>query len=355
MATGGGCGPPGEVGPRGPADGPVDESGIEGTPSSIFGIVSDMDTKLWHDALQHLPSASATVHRQSIEDLHQLVEGDLPLQVFLEQLLPHLCALLGGVAAVAWLKAAAAPGAVFGVRYQMESIVGSVATQKKHERLVQIAWQQRQPMLAEPAPRPESSRDVPGGAPNPTSHPLLFGPVLHMSEPIALLEVVLSPRPEAFSAQDRHLYLRGIRLLAEKVYQGLRKRMSMPAATLQQATDHIQQLVTEVHALQHQILRTIEARLQQFHGWAFESLAENQAFAKMVHQLLDQHGLRVRCPECGYPAILRCLRAGNSKNGAFVFDHYLDSGRTFHGGPTTVPLLTVVPKPARRSAISNPA
>ncbi|RMF44735.1 MAG: hypothetical protein D6753_01855 [Planctomycetota bacterium] len=314
-----------------------------------------MDTKLWHDALQPMGNASAGAHRQCIAELNQLIEGDLPLQVFLEQLLPHLCTLLGGVAAVAWLKAAAAPGALFGVRYQMENIVGSVATQKKHERLVQIAWQQRQPMLAEPAPKPESAAELQTGAANPTSHPLLFGPVLHMSEPIALLEVVLRPRPEAFSAQDRHLYLRGIRLLAEKVYDGLRRRMSMPAATLQQATDHIQQLVAEVHALQHQILRTIEVRLQQFQGWAFDSLDENQAFAKMVHRLLDQHGLRVQCPECGYPAILRCLRAGNAKNGAFVFDHYLDSGRTFHGGPTTVPRLKVVPKPARRSAISNPA
>jgi hypothetical protein len=112
-------------------------------------------------------------------------------------------------------------------------------------------------------------------------------------------------------------------------------------------------LSEEIGVLQQQIRRIIEGRVQQFHGWAFGSLEENQRLAKMIHQLLDNHGLRVECPECGYPSILRCLRAGNAKHGVFVYDHYLESGRTFHGGPTTVPLIRVVNKPVRRTAVSS--
>jgi hypothetical protein len=231
----------------------------------------------------------------------------------------------------------------------MDQLLRSVAEQKKHERLVQLAWQQKQPMLAEPAGQSA------GAEGNPTGYPLLFGPILHIGEPIALLEIVLPQTGQPLSQSQRQLYLRGIKLAAERVYGGLRRRMTMPAATLGQAVEQLEQLSSEIQSLHLQIRRSIENRLQQFHGWAFASLAENQTFAKMVHQILESHGLRVECPECGHPAILRCLRAGNAKNGAFVFDHYLDSGRTFHGGPTTVPLIRLVGKPARRPALSNPA
>ncbi|GIX00591.1 MAG: hypothetical protein KatS3mg111_3923 [Pirellulaceae bacterium] len=318
-----------------------------------------MNNKAWQEAISHLPDSSSTGRPQELLAVQQLIEGDLPLQPFLEQLLPHACQLFGGVAAVTWLKAAGAPGAVFGIRYLMDGVLQSLAGQQKHERLVQIAWRQRKPMLAEPtrkkASTPEDAEHAQLSSHNPTAHPLLFGPILHLSEPIALLEIVLATRGEPLTGHQRQLYLRGIQLFADRVYQGLRRRMTLPAATLRHATEQLEQLVSDVQALQQQILRTIEARLQQFHGWSFPTIAENQEFAKMVHQMLDAHGLRVQCTECGSPAILRCLRAGNAKNGAFVFDHYLESGRTFHGGPTTVPRLKVVPKPARRSAISNTA
>ena len=309
-----------------------------------------MDVQTLQQALQDLPNATVGPTISQVKKLGKLIDSDVPLQSFLEQLLPQLCDLFGGIAAVAWMKAQGAPGAVFGVRYRMDQVLATNADQNQHERLVQIAWQQKQPVLAEPAAKNKSSnvRNE-----NPTGRSLLFGPVLHLGEPIALLEVVLDELRSPLSAAQRQLYLRGAQLVSERVYGGLRQRMNVPAATLPQAAEHIRQLTQDVHSLQQQILRSIEVRLQQFRGWSFASLAENQAFAKMVHQMLDSHGLRVECPECGNPAILRCLSAGNAKNGAFVFDHYLESGRTFHGGPTTVPLIKVVPKPARRAAVAG--
>ncbi len=338
----------------------------------------DLDLEIQH-ALQQLPGADRPSPASQVGNLAELIDGDLPLQSFLELLLPQLCLLFGGSAAVAWLKAHGTSDAIFGVRYQMDKLLSSIEEQKKHEGLVQLAWQQKQPLLAESAatgtttsylmgsganPEPLSVEGIGGaslvkGKASPSGYPLLFGPILHLGEPIALLEVALSGSADVaaspFTPAQRQLYLRSIKLVAERVYGGLRRRMAMPAARIDKAVEQVERLTAEVHALQQQISQRIELRLQQFHGWAFASLAENQAFAKLVHQMLDSHGLRVVCPECGHPAILRCLRVGNAKHGAFVFDHYLDSGRTFHGGPSTVPLIKVVGKPARRPALSNPA
>jgi hypothetical protein len=314
-----------------------------------------MTLEILQQAFQGLPNHTPQQSAPHVRDLGKLADGDLPLQSFLELLLPQLCNLFSAQASVAWMKTQGDNGAVFGVRYRMDQVLETIGEQKKHERLVQLAWKQRQPMLAEPsAARPKGSNKSQEGS-NPTGHPILFGPILHFADPIALLEIVLPKDGPLLTTSQRQLYLRCAQLVAERVYGGLRKRMSLPAANIGHVAEQLQMLTGEVHSIQQQIQRTIEIRLQQFCGWAFASLAENQEFAKQVHLLLDSHSMRVECPECGNPAILRCLRAGNAKHGAFVFDHYLDSGRTFHGGATTVPLIRVVPKPARRIALSNPA
>lgn len=304
-----------------------------------------MTLEMLQDALQELPNDSAVPTMAQVKRLAKLIDGDQPLQPFLEQLMPQLCEIFSAVAGVAWLRAHAVQGAIFGVPYQMDRVIQSALDQKKHEKLVQLAWQQRQTMLAEP--QVASARKT--AVTNPTGHALLFGPVMHLGEPIALVELVLKEFPEPLTPENKKLFLRGIQLIAERVHGGLKQRMMLPGATIAQAVDQVRLLSEEIGGLQQQIRRAIELRLQQFHGWAFASLEENQQFAKMVHQLLDNHGLRVQCPECQHPSILRCLRAGNAKHGVFVYDHYLETGRTFHGGPTTVPLLRVVTKPLRRT------
>lgn len=335
-------------------------------------------------ALASLPTSGSSV--ELVHRLADLVDSDLPLQGFLEQLLPLLCDLFSAPAAVAWMKV---QGAVFGVRYRMETMLPTASLQKKHERLVQFAWFQKRPMIAEPSsagPQRQHSQKMDAitiaqlqqtatdsisnenpqsrqpsrheeksesEGQNPTDHPLLFAPILHLSEPIAFLEVVLPAHPVPLVPAQKQIFLRTIQLVAERVYGGLKRRMTMPTAQLSQATRELSSLVGQLQAFQTQIQRTIEMKLSQFQGWSFESLADNQEFARLVHHILDSHGLRVVCPECGHPAILRCLRAGNAKHGAFVYDHYLESGRTFHGGPTTFPVLKVVGKPARRTTAAS--
>lgn len=311
-----------------------------------------MSTDTLEHALQELPGGQTLPTASHVKRLAGLIDGEQPLQPFLEQLVPQLAEMFSAVAGVAWLKAHATGDAIFGVPFQMDRIIQSPLDQKKHEKLVQLAWQQRQPMMAEPhvAPGKKGATTKTPSPSNPTRHALLFGPVMHFGEPVALIELVLPASEEPLSADQKKLFLRSIQLIGERVHGGLKLRLSLPAATITQAVEQVRMLSDEISGLQQQIRRTIEARIQQFHGWTFGSLEENQRFAKMLHQLLDNHGLRVECPECGHASILRCLRAGNAKHGVFVFDHYLDTGRTFHGGPTTVPLLRVTNKPVRRTS-----
>ena len=104
----------------------------------------------------------------------------------------------------------------------------------------------------------------------------------------------------------------------------------------------------EIEAFKEAISRSMEVTLNSYTGMSFGSLRNNQTFTRTVHELLEGYGLRIACPECGAPAILRCQSAGNSKTGVFLYDHYLETGRTFHGGPSTFPRVKIVPKPPRR-------
>ncbi len=304
-----------------------------------------MDAEL-QQALQSLPGEPSppTPRSPQVAKLAQLIDSQLPLQPFLEQLLPQLCGLFSASAAVTWMKAHGTSDAIVGVRFQMDRLLPSAIEQKEHERLVQTAWRQTRPFWVDRAH-------------NPTGHWLLFAPIVHCDEPLALLEIAMGslavPHSRDLPAAQQRLFIRAAELVSQRVYNGLRQRIALPSPSIAQAIDQLDSLSGEVRLLQQQIRQRVERSLQSFHGWTFKSLADKQAFGKQVQQLLESHGLRVECPECGHAAILRGLRVGNAKQGAFVFDHYLDSGRTFHGGSTSVPLIRVVPKPARRPATNH--
>lgn len=280
-----------------------------------------------------------------LKKIEKVMASDITLQPFLEQVLPIIVGHFGALGGLVWLRPHGGHGSWFALRHQMEPIAFGPAETRKHERLVQFAWQQRSPLLVAPKAK---ANGQPG---NPVNYSLAFSPVVHWGETIALLELVFRAESAPPTALFQRVLLQTLQVAAEHLHHGLRARLNLPAATIAQATMAVDQLKDEIRSYEESLRRSMEARLRQFHGWAFGSLAENQAFAKMVHELLDQHGLRVRCPECGNPAILRCIKAGNSRHGVFVFDHYLPTGRTFHGGPTTVPALTLLPKPQRRVSL----
>ncbi len=109
-------------------------------------------------------------------------------------------------------------------------------------------------------------------------------------------------------------------------------------------------LQQQLNRLQRTVRLTMEAEFLLFFGKSFGSLAANQEVVAMIQDVLESHGLRVRCPECGHPAILRCSARPGVASGVFVLDHTIEGRRTFHGGTSTVPELKLLAKPPRRTA-----
>jgi predicted RNA-binding Zn-ribbon protein involved in translation (DUF1610 family) len=179
-----------------------------------------------------------------------------------------------------------------------------------------------------------------------------------------VIEVLLNPSLQFVTPEDREIYLRAAHSLAQ---QGL----SADPADLALASDDDTESKSSIaitraslpvdlrsikRTLDTQRTRTIqllERDLSKYEGQRFESLQTNQAFTTELHKLLESAGLRVVCPHCGQPSILRCLAVGNTATGAFVFDHYLDTVRTFHGGRATIPRLFLIAKPPRRPMTKN--
>ena len=121
-----------------------------------------------------------------------------------------------------------------------------------------------------------------------------------------------------------------------------------PPLTPQEAKAAMDELNLELNRLQRAIRLAIQDQLSKVVGRSLGDLQQNHQLAESIHRLLDSHGLRVRCVECGHPAILRVSPRGANSTGVFVFDHTINGKRTFHGGRGTVPAIQLVAKPARK-------
>lgn len=124
-----------------------------------------------------------------------------------------------------------------------------------------------------------------------------------------------------------------------------------PLAVTRRQVDRLKE---QLHRLQRTMRLAIEQTLAEWAGQSFGSLEANREMTSTIHAMLEGHGLRVACPECGHPAILRCGPRPGLPNGVFVFDHVIGGRRTFHGGGTTLPGLRLVAKPPRKRAGSHP-
>jgi hypothetical protein len=123
---------------------------------------------------------------------------------------------------------------------------------------------------------------------------------------------------------------------------------SQQPMTNSEAQQAMAELDQELNRLQRSIRLAIQAQLAKLTGRSLGNLEQNQSLAESIHQLLDSHGLRMQCSECGHPSILRVSPRGGSANGVFVFDHTIDGRRTFHGGRGAVPQIRLVAKPPRK-------
>ncbi|TWT92718.1 hypothetical protein [Stieleria varia] len=107
-------------------------------------------------------------------------------------------------------------------------------------------------------------------------------------------------------------------------------------------------LQQELNRLQRSIRIAIQQQLASMAGQSLGSIAANRELVETIQAMLENHGLRVRCNECGHPAILRVSVRPGCASGVFVFDHTIEGRRTFHGGKTVLPLIQLVSKPPRK-------
>lgn len=110
----------------------------------------------------------------------------------------------------------------------------------------------------------------------------------------------------------------------------------------------MEDLEMELNRIRRTLRLTAERQLQTLAGKSLADLSQNRSWVSDIHQMLDGHGLRVICSECGQPAILRVSPRSGMATGAFVFDHTIDGRRTFHGGSSHLPLIRLTSKPQRK-------
>ncbi len=116
----------------------------------------------------------------------------------------------------------------------------------------------------------------------------------------------------------------------------------------------LSQLDEELERSRNTMARRIEETLLRYSGRSFGSFEANRDVASRIQSLLQKYGLRLMCPVTKMPANLRFRPAGRAKHGSFQLDVFDETGRrTNHVGPTTLPLIAVVPAPPRRKKLGD--
>jgi hypothetical protein len=332
-------------------------------------------TTIFEELVAGVRSSQRAQFRSHYRAVTRLPETDRALQPFLDEYLEHLVHLYAATAGAIWFRkpdgegtARAAspamlhPGGALPPPGQLAAGLASKARigfdqlglngelAEAHARLLQFALGKSKSFLVKPYSAPEKHAAVS----NPTDSFIVLGPVDHHGERIAVVELFLGPTPaRGRTAAERNRYLLWLDHLLSYFCRGVELRLLRSAAPLPPALDQLAVAGKAAAAVQATIRSTLEQHLAHFSGWNFGSLEGNHAFTARVQELLDQFGFRVVCPQCGSPAILRCQNSGNAKSGVFLYDHTLEQGRTFHGGPTSFPKVELVPRPARRRRVTG--
>ncbi len=306
-----------------------------------------MSTAILNQLLDDIAPAERASFKGTYQRIKELPSAATDLQDFLDEYLHHVVQLYAATAGAIWFRHPNSRQLEIKTQLGMERLGLEGEFEKPHEQLVQHALACPRAQLVRPFSAPGDGANVS----NPTDSFLLLGPIEGQGEAIGVVELSLGPTPpRGQTSGDRNRYVLWLDHLVEHLRQGIRLRYLGSSAPLQPAMVNLEAARAEIEAYKDAIRKSLEITLNSYAGWNFGSLQNNQTFAKSMHRLLDDNGLRVVCAECGAPAILRCQAAGNSKTGVFLYDHYLATGRTFHGGPSTFPRVTLTAKPPRRKS-----
>lgn len=293
--------------------------------------------------LDSLPAAQRTGFVETYRGLARLPASDLNLPAFFDAYLQQVAALYAASAGALWFRGEG-DAWIVKARVGFDRLGLTEDYAAAHDGLLRFAARQPRSLLV----KPFSSPAVRSGVSNPTDSFVLLGPVPHQQEPLGVVELFLGPTPvRGRTAAERRRYVLWLDHLILFLCRGLERRFQT-ASPLAAARGAVAAARREVEPLRHSIRAVLENSLGMLVGKQLGSLAAHQALATEVQELLDAHGFRVACPECGAAAILRCQANARVPGGVFVFDHSAASRRTFHGGQATFPRLAIVERPPRR-------
>ncbi|MEO8494638.1 MAG: GAF domain-containing protein [Planctomycetota bacterium] len=305
-------------------------------------------TAILNELLDRIAPSHRQAFRRDYEAIRHLPGAATDLQQFLDDFLDHCHRLYAATAGAIWFRG---PD---GDPLSMKSSVGierlglDNGHEQAHRELLGYAMSRNKAFVIKPysAPAPNA------GVSNPTDSFLVVAPIEGGGEQLGIVELFLGPTPRrGKTVEERDRYATWLDHLVRYLCQGVELRFLGSSAPLQPALVNLAATKSEIEGYKEAIRRSLEVTLNSYAGMSFGSLRNNQSFMRGVHELLEEHGLRIACAECGAASILRCQSAGNSKTGVFLYDHYLETGRTFHGGPSTFPSVKLVPKPPRRRAV----
>lgn len=294
------------------------------------------------ETLRPLPRPGRVRLAAQIDRLQRICGNDQPLEAFLGEVLDVLRRVFGAAAAAFWFRPHGSDELLPSVRIGFSELPFASLSTKPLDQPVIERWQSNAPSI-------ESLADLPAT--------VLVGPIHSSGQPLGAVQLVIAGEGEApreIRADDLALYQHAILSVLAAIQPALIQRTRIRSVSIHEADDGLERLGQQINGIQRSIRLAIEQFLHQHRGATFGSFEANQRFVRSVQKLLESYGLRVRCAECGHPAILRCARNTSAPSGLFVFDHYLPGGRTFHGGGRVLPVLRVTAKPARRKSSSPP-
>lgn len=288
------------------------------------------------ETLRPLPRPGRVRLAAQIERLQRICREDQPLEAFLGEVLDVLRRVFGAAAAAFWMRPPGSDELFPLLRVGFTNLPFPALSTDPLDQPVIERWQALDPSVATLESLPAT---------------VLVGPIHHSAKPLGALQLVIAEEgknSERASGASAALYLHAFLRVIAAIEPTVVHRTLVRSASIGEADEGLEQLGRQIHQIQRSIRLAIEQFLHQHRGATFGSFEANQRFVRSVQKLLESHGLRVRCPECGYASILRCARNASAPSGLFVFDHYLPDGRTFHGGSRSLPLLRVTAKPDRR-------
>jgi hypothetical protein len=302
-------------------------------------------TAILNELLNRIAPTHRQAFRRDYEAIRQLPGAPTDLQEFLDDFLDHCHRLYAATAGAIWFRGPAGAPLSMKSSVGLEHLALDNGHEHAHRELLGYAMSRNKAFVIKPysAPAPNA------GVSNPTDSFMLVAPIEDGGKQLGIVELFLGPTPRrGKTIEERNRYAMWLDHLVRYLCQGVELRFLGSSAPLQPALVNLAATKAEIEGYKEAIRRSLEVTLNSYAGMSFGSLRNNQTFMRGVHELLEEHGLRIACAECGAPSIMRCQSAGNSKTGVFLYDHYLETGRTFHGGPSTFPTVNLVPKPPRR-------